>query len=369
MNRPRAAADAVRDQTRLLVIDPELRVDQASRITELPSFLRANDVVVLNDAATLPASLTALTEQSDPIELRLVGLGASSLFSAAVLGAGDYRQRTEERPAPPKLAIGARLFVGPQLMATVVSRSPLSDRLVELRFDRVGDALWRALYAHGRPVQYAYQREPLELWSVQTLFASRPWAAEMPSAGRPLSFATLVALKRKGVALATLTHAAGLSSTGEPAIDRALPLPERYDIPAATVHAIAEAQARGGRVLAIGTTVVRALESAAIRGNGRLIAGEAVSQLRIGPSHRPRVVSGLLTGVHSPEESHYDLLGSFVDRATLDASCAHAAALGFHSHEFGDSSLILPGALNNARRIGEPPSWIARGGAAHHVLG
>jgi S-adenosylmethionine:tRNA-ribosyltransferase-isomerase (queuine synthetase) len=105
-----------------------------------------------------------------------------------------------------------------------------------------------------------------------------------------------------------------------------------------------------------------------------LLAGEAVSQLRIGPSHRPLVVSGLLTGVHSPEESHYDLLGAFVDRVTLDASSAHASALGFHNHELGDASLILPGALSNARRamprrVGEPSSGSARGTSPNHVLG
>jgi S-adenosylmethionine:tRNA ribosyltransferase-isomerase len=356
------SAVSARDDTRLLVVDPQLQIDQPSRIGELPSFLRAKDVLVLNDAATLPASLMALSEHAEPIELRLLGSGHGAVFSAVVLGAGDYRTRTEQRPAPPRLAIGAQLRVGPQLTATVLTQAALSERLIELRFDREGEALWRALYTHGRPVQYAHQPEPLALWSVQTVYAARPWAAEMPSAGRPLSFATLAALKHRGVVLATLTHAAGLSATGDPRIDRALPLPERYELPSACVQAVEAALAQGGRVVAVGTSVVRALESAAIRGGGRVLAGEAVSTLRIGPSFRPALVSGLLTGVHSPEESHYDLLRAFVDGATLDRSLERARELGYRAHEFGDASLILPGSLGK-------PHWAAlparRTGRAH----
>src|SRR6185503_15959730 len=106
----------------------------------------------------------------------------------------------------------------------------------------------------GRPVQYSYLEGPLELWHVQTLYAGRPWAAEQPSAGRPLTASVLRALEESGVRLAALTHAAGISSTGDAALDALLPLPERYEIPAATVAAIARARAGGGRVIAIGTT-------------------------------------------------------------------------------------------------------------------
>jgi S-adenosylmethionine:tRNA ribosyltransferase-isomerase len=168
----------------------------------------------------------------------------------------------------------------------------------------------------------------------------------MPSAGRPLSFAILRQLQRHGVALATLTHAAGLSSTGDPAIDRALPLPERYEIPSETVQAIARTKARQGRVIAVGTSVVRALESAALRSH-RLQAGEAISTLRIDAGFVPRIVDGLLTGIHSPEESHYDLLAAFVDADLLRASHDEARGLGYASHEFGDSCLILSHAIAN----------------------
>src|SRR5690606_811511 len=133
-------------------------------------------------------------------------------------------------------------------------------------------ALWAGLYRGGAPVQYSYHRAPLALWSVQSAFAGRPWAAEMPSAGRPLDWRTLGGLRRAGVGLARLTHAAGLSSSGDPAMDRLLPLPERYAIPEATIAAITATQARGGRIIAVGTTVVRALEGS-VAASGRLRAG------------------------------------------------------------------------------------------------
>jgi S-adenosylmethionine:tRNA ribosyltransferase-isomerase len=341
-----------RDATQLLIVDPEQCTTQASRITELPQFLRARDLLVLNDAATLPASLPARSERAEALEIRLLGPARGSVFSAVLFGAGDYRTRTEQRPAPPALPIGAWLEIGPDqplrcgLRARVEAHSSISPRLVELRFDREGQALWLELYARGAPVQYAYHDEALALWSVQTLYAARPWAAEMPSAGRPLSFATLFALKQRGVELATLTHATGLSSTGDPALDRALPLPEHYEIPNATVQALARTRAAGGRVIAVGTSVVRALESAAMGGGVR--AGEATTALRIDARFQPRLVAGLLTGVHSPEESHFDLLSAFAPPALLRASHAQAEQLGYLSHEFGDASLILRGSLRGA---------------------
>src|SRR5207249_5475771 len=116
----------------------------------------------------------------------------------------------------------------------------------------------------------------------QTAYAARPWSVEMPSAGRPLTWDVLLGLRRAGIAIARLTHAAGLSSTGDDELDRALPWPERYELPRATLDAIAGAHAAGGRVIAVGTTVVRALESAAAR--GELTAGPGVAKLRLDAS-------------------------------------------------------------------------------------
>jgi S-adenosylmethionine:tRNA ribosyltransferase-isomerase len=342
-----------RDATRLLVVDPRSCQRQDARILDLPRFLRSGDLLVVNDAATLPGSIPARTERGEPIELRLAGPAHDERFTVVVFGAGDYRMRTEDRAPPPVLRRGDQIWIGRgdlrdsrrhQLRAEVVEVSAISTRLVELRFERSGSALWSELYALGAPVQYSYQTVQLPLWSVQTVYASRPWAAEMPSAGRPLSFATLQALRRAGVELATLTHAAGLSATGDPKLDRALPLPERYDLPERTVEAIERTSAHGGRVVAVGTTVVRALEGAAADG-GKLKPGTGITSLRVGPETKLRIVSGILTGMHSPSESHYALLAAFVPERLLRDTFEHAVRQRYLAHEFGDSTLVMPDAV------------------------
>ncbi len=224
-----------------------------------------------------------------------------------------------------------------------MAQSSVSPRFVSLRFDREGDALWSALFRVGRPVQYSYVRDALPLWHVQTPYAGRPLAVEMPSAGRPLRLPLLRALREQRVRLARVTHAAGLSSTGDAAIDAALPLPERSELPAATAAEVARTKAEGGRVVAVGTSVVRALESAWDEDEGRLRAGARTTTLRVGPAYVPRVVDGLLTGVHEPGESHFELLQAFAPRPLLEAALAHARSAGYLGHEFGDSSLVLPG--------------------------
>ena len=345
-----------RDETeaeRLLVVDPARGALADFAIRDLPGRLRRGDLLVVNDAATLPASLSGHVADGEAVEVRLVGPAEEGTWTAAILGAGNWRWRTEDRPAPPALPPGSTLVFGlpddeggpAPLRARVVGVSDVSPRLVRLRFDRDGDALWSALYRRGRPVQYSYVRAPLALWHVQTAYASRPWAAEAPSAGRPLTWRVLIEARRRGVALAALTHAAGLSSTGDPGLDAALPLPEAFDIPAATVAAVARARADGGRVVAVGTTVVRALEAAAEAGGGWLRAGEGRTALRIDGRFRPRVVDGLLTGVHAPGESHFELLQAFAPEPLLRRALAHAEAEGYLAHEFGDSCLILPRSL------------------------
>lgn len=302
----------------------------------LPELLRAGDLVVVNDAATLPGSLHGVTARGEPIELRLAGPVDGSRLSGVLFGAGDHRTRTEHRPLPPAVAIGDSLLFGPLVVEIV----RIAGRRVEVvaRGD-TGDHLWQALYAQGAPVQYAHRRERLPLYEVQTAYAARPWAAEMPSAGRPLTWEILLALRRAGIAIATLTHAAGLSSTGDDALDAALPWPERYEIPAATVHAVAAAKARGGRVIAVGTTVVRALESAAQ--GGALVAGGGIATLRLDARYSPRVVDGLVSGLHVPGESHFELLSAFAPRERLASALAVAASAGLSSHELGDSCLIV----------------------------
>ena len=350
--KPATTYPARRDDVRLLVIDPTLPLlpdaVRQTRTPALPDFLEAGDLLVVNDAATVPASLRGHDEAGRAIEARLVAARGDDRFSAVLFGAGDWHQRTEDRPPPAPLPIGARLRFG-ALAAAIVARSPASPRLVELRFTPGGDALWAALYREGRPVQYSYLAHDLPLWAVQTVYAARPWAFEMPSAGRPLSWEILLALRRKGVRWASLTHAAGLSATGDPAIDAALPLAERYEIPAATVRAVAETRARGGRVVAVGTTVVRALEGAGMKPGG-LRAGPGETDLIITPAFRPRIVDGVLSGAHAAHESHFSLLAAFAGPALLGDAAALAERAGFLTHELGDSMLVLPGALAAAAR-------------------
>lgn len=349
-------ATAPRDDragARMLVLDAGSGRQADGHARDLARWLGAGDLLIVNDAATLPGSLQARAwreEQgrsdillSEEVEVRLTGVGAAT-WQVALLGAGDWRTPTERRPAPPRLEVGDRLVFGAGLAAAVVAISRLSPRLCELRFDREGAPLWAALYRLGRPVQYAYMGEPLALWSVQTVFAGRPWAAEMPSAGRPLDWDTLLALRRGGVEIAAVTHAAGLSSTGDAALDAALPLRERFEVPAATVAAIARARARGGRVIAVGTTVVRALEGCA-RAHGELRAGVGETDLLLGPGFVPRVVDGLVTGMHGPGESHFELLQAFAGEAALRTAFERAAGDGYLAHEFGDVALILAGVL------------------------
>jgi S-adenosylmethionine:tRNA ribosyltransferase-isomerase len=316
-----------------------LHVDEAHRrfsdhaFPELPSLLRKGDVVVVNDAATMPASL-----RTGELELRLAGEQPDGTFRAVLFGAGDYRDRTEDRPAPPPVEPGQTLrFEG--LTAAVQSVSDVSPRLITVRFDLSGPQLWSALYRVGRPVQYSYIRDPLPLSAVQTPYAARPWAVEMPSAGRSLRWPTLSALINEGVTVASLTHAAGLSSTGDAALDATLPLPERYEIPEETVRAIRGAR----RVVAVGTTVVRALEGNARSNGGALKPGAGETDLVIGPNTSLAVVDGILSGMHEPGSSHFELLSAFAPTELLLEAAAHAEDAGYLVHELGDTTLVLPG--------------------------
>lgn len=338
---PRAAAA----QTRLLHLQPRSGLLAERPLAALRTLLRAGDLLVVNDAATLPASLQGRTPEGTRVELRLLARGEDGSWTGVLFGPGDWRTRTEERAPPPPVQPDEVLDFGSlsfgALQARVLEVLPPSPRLVRVAFAQQGAALWGALYAAGRPVQYAHLSRPLALWDVQTAWATRPWAAEPPSAGLLLSWELLLALRRAGVAVAALTHAAGLSSTGDAALDAALPRPERFSLPAQTVRAVEAARAAGGRVVAVGTTVVRALEGCALQGGGRLSPGEGVTDLLLGPGFRPQVVHGLLTGVHAPGTSHFALLQAFAPAGLLQRAFDFAEAQGFLGHEFGDAFLVL----------------------------
>jgi S-adenosylmethionine:tRNA ribosyltransferase-isomerase len=321
-----------------------LHVDRASgaltdrRISELPSLVRPGDVWVLNDAATLPASLAGRAAGRD-VELRLASALPSGRWLAVLFGEGSWRDDTDRRPAPPRLEPGDRIVLGEGLSATVRALDPGSPRLLEVRFEPGGDAFWRALYALGRPVQYSYLAREVPLGRVQTGYAARPWAMELPSAGRPLSSGLLARLRSAGARIATLTHAAGLSATGDAALDARLPLPERFDIPTATARAIADALDEERRVVAVGTSVTRALEGSALA-HGVVRAGEGETDLVIGPGAPLRVVGALLTGAHDPTSSHYALLRAFAPDPLLERAVTVSEARGYLGHELGDSWLI-----------------------------
>jgi S-adenosylmethionine:tRNA ribosyltransferase-isomerase len=336
-----AIAPRSRHERRLLVLDPQSGALADALVEHLPALLRPGDLVIVNDAATLPASLPARHGDNHSLEVRLIRRRDQGLrWQAALFGAGDWRTPTERRPAPERLAVGARLEVA-GLPATVSAVSRTQVRIFELKFESELDDVWSAIYGQGRPVQYAHLREPLALWSVQTGFARRPWSAESPSASQLLDWSLILGLRARGVALAAITHGCGLSSIGDAEVDAVLPLPEPLEVPPATVEAVAVARARGGRVIAAGTSVVRALESAASGGELRALDGD--TELVIGPGFRRRVVDGLLTGLHEPTASHFALLQAFATRAQLDAAYRHAEDAGYLGHEFGDANLILDG--------------------------
>jgi S-adenosylmethionine:tRNA ribosyltransferase-isomerase len=333
--------------TRMLLVDSATRGLREGQIDELPELLAPGDLVVVNDAATLPASLPTRTARGDCVEVRLLDAPLGPFTRAVLFGAGDYRTPTEHRLPPPTLRVADTLHVG-ELTLHVRHIAALSSRLVVLQWPHDRATRFASLYRYGRPIQYSYVPEPVALWDVQTAFAGRPWSVEMPSAGRPLSARILLRLIARGVGVARLTHAAGLSATSDPLLDAALPLPERYQIPEVTAHKVAEARRARRRVLAVGTSVVRALEDSALQ-HGCVRAGDGFAKLVLRRGTPRRVTSGLLTGIHVPGESHYDLLQAFVDPETLARSVWTAQERGYRAHEFGDAALILPGILANGR--------------------
>jgi S-adenosylmethionine:tRNA ribosyltransferase-isomerase len=321
---------------KLLVIDSAGETRVLAR-RDWTSLLRPGDLVIANDAATLPASLMGRhAPTNEPIEIRLAGRASLDVddvtFQAIVFGEGDYHSRTEDRPLPPPVAVGDALLLGP--LAARVAGVLGHPRFVALTFDGGADRVWAGIARHGRPIQYAHLQEPLQLWDVWTVIADRAVAFEPPSAGFVLDWAALRAIRARGARFVTVTHAAGLSSTGDASLDARLPLPEPYHIPRSTAHAIRRAR----RVIAVGTTVTRALEHAGSR--DLVHAGAGIADERIGPGVALKVVDAILSGTHEPGTSHYELLRAFIDDRALARADTILANEGFRTHEFGDSVLI-----------------------------
>ena len=339
-------------EAKLLVAGKNGRIEHWRR-ADFARLFRERDLIIANDAATLPASLRGQHVRSGrEIEVRLAGrdsLDQVTRFSAVLFGAGDFRTRTEDRPWPPPVHPGDRLALGP-LRARIVG---LHDhpRLVALEFEGHADTIWEGLARHGRPIQYAHVPVPLALWDTWTPIAGPPVAFEPPSSGFVLDWAALASLANRGARFATITHAAGISSTGDATLDALLPFDEPYRIPASTAKALNQARELGSRIIAIGTTVVRALEHAATLGPV-VQPGEAIAAQRIDASSRLTIVSAILSGTHEAGTSHYDMLRAFVEETTLNRISRALDEHGYRTHEFGDSVFLeaakQPGGVSQA---------------------
>jgi S-adenosylmethionine:tRNA ribosyltransferase-isomerase len=346
-----AASEPVqrRPDAKLLLIRGGGSIEHWPR-SALVSLLRVGDLVVANDAATLPASLVGThLPTGRSIEVRLASRGSLdpaqvSCFFAVLFGTGDFRVRTEDRPLPPFVAPGDRIHLGP--LRAVVERVQDHPRLVLLRFDGSPHDIWAGFAHHGKPIQYAHVSKPLALWDTWTPIGGNPVAFEPPSAGFVLSWDTLGSMTDRGVQFATLTHSAGLSSTGDVELDARLPFDEPYRIPVSTAAAIARAKERGARIVAVGTTVVRALEHAGA--SGLVPPGSGVATQRIGPATRLRIVDAVLSGTHENGTSHYELLRALASAKTLARMEQQLESKGYRTHEFGDSILVEKAVLSTA---------------------
>src|SRR5258708_32356292 len=263
---------------KVLIVDGRGDIKEQAR-SELVNLLRPDDVVVANDAATLPASLFGRHSRTGRrIEVRLAGrdtLDEIRQFSAVVFGEGDFRTPTEDRSKPPALKRGDELELGP-LRGTVV-RLLNHPRFILLQFEGSLREIWEGLARHGRPIQYAHVQTPLAILDTWTPIAGPPVAFEPPSAGFVLDWSMLASMSARKIRFGTITHAAGLSSTGDPELDALLPFAEPYRIPRSTAFMIKQAQASHGRIIAIGTTVVRALEHTAAMFVGDVPSGERLA--------------------------------------------------------------------------------------------
>lgn len=327
---------------KLLAVDSHGHIREVLR-SSFPTLLHPGDIVVANDAATLPASIFGVHERSGRlIEIRLAGRDSVcpedvKQFSAVVFGEGNYRTPTEHRPSPPELRPGDTLQLGP-LRATVLELLG-HPRFVMIRFEGASARIWEGLARYGHPIQYSHISTPLAVWDTWTPIAGPPVAFEPPSASFALDWRTLDSIRLLGARFATITHAAGISSTGDGELDARLPFDEPYRISESTARSIRLAKAAGGRLIAVGTTVVRALEhSASVHGAVRETAGLATN--KIGPATELRAVDAILSGTHEPGTSHHKLLSAFVDGRTLAHMDQVLQQRGYRTHEFGDSVFV-----------------------------
>lgn len=330
--RPPEQRGLARDEVALLVARPD-RIDHA-RFRALGRYLHPGDLLVVNTSATLPAAITGAWRGQDVVVHLSTRL--------------DDDTWVVELRRPD----GAGPVLGAEVGDPV--RLPEGALVTLLRPDAPGPAasqvrLWRArlavptaprtawMHRHGRPITYGYVAEQFPLEDYQTVFARHPGSAEMASAGRPFTARLVTDLVSRGIRIAPVTLHAGVSSleAGEP------PRPEPFDVPAATAGLVEQTRRSGGRVVAVGTTTTRALESAADR-RGRVQATRGWTELVLGPDRPATVVGGLVTGWHESGASHLRLLEAVAGPSIVAAAYRAALHGPYLWHEFGDSCLLLP---------------------------
>lgn len=326
---PEARGDASRDDVRLLVSS---RADGSivhGRFRDLPQFLAPGDLVVVNTSATLPAALHVTRADGESLELRL---------------STPARDQDPERFWIVELRRGDAPFggvrVGEQFElpggGTAVILAPYAGvRLWLARLD-LPVQLERYLEAHGRPIRYGYVPQRWPISAYQNVYAVEPGSAEMASAGRPFTAELITELVAGGVLVAPIVLHTGVSSQER----HERPYPERYRVPENTARLVNSVHDWGGRVVATGTTVVRALETVA-RSDGIVVPGEGWTGLVVTPERGLRAVDGLLSGFHEADASHLDLLSAAAGPELLARSYRSALEHGYRWHEFGDSHLIL----------------------------
>jgi S-adenosylmethionine:tRNA ribosyltransferase-isomerase len=329
---PPQARGVPRDGVKLLVA----RVCDGSishaRFRDLPSLLSPGDLVVVNVSATLPAALPARRADGTRVRVHM---------ATRVPRLDDRYRVVEVRSAdgsrPARSRTGERIVLaGGDAQLELVAPYVSGPRLMIARFEGP-DTIEAYLELHGEPIRYGYVTRAWPLQDYQNVYATTPGSAEMPSAGRPFTSELITALVARGVLVAPITLHTGVSSPErhEP------PFPEPYEVPEATARVLAATRKSGGRVIAVGTTVVRALETVS-HVDGTIAAGAGWTSLVIDPERELAVVDGLITGWHEPEASHLHMLQAVAGQALLERSYRAALAHGYLWHEFGDSHLILP---------------------------
>jgi S-adenosylmethionine:tRNA ribosyltransferase-isomerase len=329
-HEPPEARGVPRDQVRLLVSPGEADAIH-SRFDLLPTFLEPGDLIVVNTSGTVAAALDGT------LDGRAVALHVSNAMPGG-LWLVEVRRPAVPATEPLTLAERGVVELAGGARADLLSRFATSRRLWLATIEPgEAEAVPELLRRHGRAIRYRYVPQDWPLEAYQTAFATTPGSAEMPSASRPFTPEIVTDLVRRGIGVAPLTLHTGVSSLeGHEA-----PYPERFEVPAATAALVNATHRAGGHVIAIGTTVVRALETTT-DAQGTTHPGSGWTELFITPATGTRAVDGLLTGWHEPEATHLLMLEAVASSSLLQRAYRAAFEAGYLWHEFGDSHLILP---------------------------